>query len=768
MSAGGYYYQKSNEWIDAYLNKLPDSYHFELGRKLYGIQALIADQPKATDGQKFLIFKDQAKSFLDSYFHVSTASLSTDVVNYTTAKIGGLLNTYNTEVLGTTGESLGAVKDLGDAALEHVGQSAKAVADLTEESNKKISGVYTQVTDQNKTMFDSITEYIANLFGATTTRIEVSHDNLTDTLNEVTEANLGHLTSYYEYTGEQAKKTAERSLESIVNLETVAKQTLDTTATDTLDGIVEYSEAVKTQSEKTYDLFGELFKAFTEQAITPVSELASSKSSNLGFPKTESNVGAANQARSIFSLMFKQLSAAVGGGEDFSTIIDAAGEHDSIVATLLATVVYTIANAMLVVSASGVSNTARLQDLQQRVMSNDPVSDFSAQEAAALKARGYISEDEARAAGLKQGMLYDKTDTLSEAAKQPLSMSEAISAFRRGFIDAPRLNRNAERLGYDLEDAETVTRLSDILPGPNDLIQMAVREVFSPDIAEKFQLFSDIPPAFIEYAEQQGLSEEWSKRYWGAHWQLPSAQQGFEMFHRGLIDEETLNLLIRALDVSPIWREPLKGITYNQITRVDIRRIFQLGLIDRDEVFDRFRKNGYSPEDSELLTQFYEVYTGDQEDKSALDPKGVTMSQVRDLRKLGTISFDQAVEQLEIVGYDQDYAVILVQSWIDEAEYKARADLINRYTRRAIREDMNDSEVESLFAELNLTHDELVNVKRVVSVERLEFSSIPSKAELFTLASKGIIDYDKWYHMMRRHGYSDEIIEWYRQWKFGG
>lgn len=766
--AYGYYIQQSKAWINAYIAKLPEVFRYDIGQELLAIQSRVYDMPKLNDGQKYLVFKDLAKRYVDSYFHISESSLSANVVDYTQSKLGGLFDTYTADVTATASDSLGSIQDLGDTALEHIGTTAETVADLTEQSQQTISNVYEQTVEQNKQLLDNAAQHIAAIYDDTTAQVNNIFVNTTQEIETISEANLSYLESYYQYTGAKANETAENALASITNIETLAKQALDTTATDTLEGIREYAEAVKSESEQTYDLFGGLFDSFTTAVLGPLAILANSRSLNLGMPDTESNNGAAKQVQTIFSRMFRQLSAALGGNDSLPDVIDMLTSDGNWLSSLLAAFIYTIANGVLIWSASSVANSARLQEFQQNVMAGQPVSDYTASEAAALLARGFISDDEAHAAGLKQGYLYAKTDTLAAASEQPLSVGEAISATRRGIIDAEALDRYLERLGYNKTDSLALKQLSYALPGINDLISMAVREVFSPEIADRFELFSDLPDEFVVEADKQGLSKEWARRYWGAHWQLPSFGQGAEMFHRKLMPREDLELLVRSLDVSPFWRDKLIGITYNQITRVDIRRIFQLGLIDRHEVKERFEKNGYTSEDAELLTKFYEVYSGPDEEGIALDPLNVTLSQIKDLKKLGTLSFDQAVEQLEAIGYKQDYAVILVQSWEDEVQYKARADIINRYTRKAIREDMNEAEVEALFSELKLTNDELTNVKRVVETERLEYDSIPTKAELFTLANKGIIDYDTWYHMMRRHGYPDEIIGWYRDWKFGG
>jgi hypothetical protein len=71
------------------------------------------------------------------------------------------------------------------------------------------------------------------------------------------------------------------------------------------------------------------------------------------------------------------------------------------------------------------------------------------------------------------------------------------------------------------------------VPPPSDLILMAVREAFDDQVAGEFGLDANFPAPFATYGRQIGIDEQWAKRYWRSHWNLPSTEQGFEMFHRG-------------------------------------------------------------------------------------------------------------------------------------------------------------------------------------------------------------------------------------------
>jgi hypothetical protein len=166
------------------------------------------------------------------------------------------------------------------------------------------------------------------------------------------------------------------------------------------------------------------------------------------------------------------------------------------------------------------------------------------------------------------------------------------------------LETDLKRLGVHPEYLDVFKALAFPVPPVGDMITMAVREAFSPDIASRFGQYDDYPQDLTKYAAMNGISEEWAKRYWAAHWSLPSPQQGFEMLHRGIITRDELMLLMRALDIMPFWRDKLIQAAYRPLTRVDVRRMYQLGVLSEDEVYRSYLDIGYDEKNARRLTTF--------------------------------------------------------------------------------------------------------------------------------------------------------------------
>ncbi len=142
------------------------------------------------------------------------------------------------------------------------------------------------------------------------------------------------------------------------------------------------------------------------------------------------------------------------------------------------------------------------------------------------------------------------------------------------------------------------------IPPVNDLITMAVREAFTPEIASRFGQYEGLPSEYVEAAAKKGVSKEWAERYWAAHWTLPSIQQGFGMLHRGIINQADLSLLMRALDIMPFWRDKLMQLSYKPLTRVDVRRMHLLGTLDEGGVKKAYQDVGYNERNASLMTDF--------------------------------------------------------------------------------------------------------------------------------------------------------------------
>jgi Ca2+-binding EF-hand superfamily protein len=381
---------------------------------------------------------------------------------------------------------------------------------------------------------------------------------------------------------------------------------------------------------------------------------------------------------------------------------------------------------------------------------------LSAEEYVALYLRGKITLEELRKKLLELGLKPNEQDLKLKLTQRLFTINEAFYLWRLGKINTDELKTILRAHGVDDKDFDKYELLTAYMPSPSDIIRFAVREVFTPEIVEKYKMYEDMPPQYIEIAKKLGIPEEVAKWYWYAHWDLPSLTMGFEMFRRKIISKEELELLMRTLDIMPGWREKLIQLAYEIPTRVDVRRMYELGVIDRNKVKEYYEKLGYSPEDAELLTRWTEVEYAQQD-------RDLTVKQVLELFEIGEFTRDEAKQYLVALGYPPNVAEYKLTLYEHEKAIKEAREQLQYLKELYINGKLSYEEFVEQMYKLPLSP---ITIKREIERadrEKRKMRRLPSKAELKKWLKYGIIDLDTFKEYLRQMNYSDEDIERYVQ-----
>lgn len=317
------------------------------------------------------------------------------------------------------------------------------------------------------------------------------------------------------------------------------------------------------------------------------------------------------------------------------------------------------------------------------------------------------------------------------------------------------LSEQLRKVGIHPEYHPLYKELAYQIPPVADIITMAVREAFTPAIAEKFGQYEDFPKPLEIWAAKKGLSKEWSQRYWAAHWNLPSPMQGFEMLHRGVINESELNMLLRALDVMPFWRDKLTQIAYRRLTRVDIRRMYKQGVLDESEVYESYLEHGYTPENAERMAEF------------TIRQTLATLSKFTsgDIIKAFTgriINRSEAISLLGMINIKREDATYIVST----AEYKREWAFIDQQVsgiRNLYKKRMYDeNQTRDKLSKLNLPADQINVLMQQWHYEKVEeLDATWTTAQTLTFLKKGVITEERARKELYLNGYDDEHINVY-------
>lgn len=272
--------------------------------------------------------------------------------------------------------------------------------------------------------------------------------------------------------------------------------------------------------------------------------------------------------------------------------------------------------------------------------------------------------------------LLSRTSMLDGIRRQGYSTADAgvLAAMRRavappdrliewwllGTLPDGELESELRAAGVDAGDIERYRSAATPPPPIGDLISFAVREVFNPVLREQLDLDSEYPDRLTELGRKRGLSEEWARDYWAAHWELPGIGQGMEMFHRRELDAEGLDGLLRARDVAPVWRDKLTAIAYHPLSRVDLRRMYAMGEMTEAELTDGYLDLGYSPVNAGRLSRFAVIERRKQRAEFEGEYTGLTPSQLREAVHDGLLDRPEVRRELEARGYSPRAADIFL------------------------------------------------------------------------------------------------------------
>lgn len=380
----------------------------------------------------------------------------------------------------------------------------------------------------------------------------------------------------------------------------------------------------------------------------------------------------------------------------------------------------------------------------------------SPQELATMKRIGTLEDKVYQKAMWNMGVPEDFKPAIEEMTRNIPTVAEIIAGRWRGVLSDGDFIALLKRLGYDEKGIAVYQELSKQIPPISDLIHFMVREAFNDAASGKFGYDDDYPSGLNEFFAKIGYDPDWGKRYWRAHWNLPSPTQVYEMLHRGLVDEKTMDELLKTADYPTFWREKLVAISHHVLTRVDVRRLAQAGMIGPDKVLKTYKDMGYTEEDAQLLTDFaLKGITQDERDLTRADIVGSYID--------GLIDGGAARSALVKMGYDaQEADAIMKQADYDIAK-AARTDAIQYAKERYTAKKIDRNQVTS-----DLTNAGL----KTISIERYLLAwdrliegevKIPTRAEAKALAIAGIITDQEYADVLKLNKYTDQVIGWFLQ-----
>lgn len=356
----------------------------------------------------------------------------------------------------------------------------------------------------------------------------------------------------------------------------------------------------------------------------------------------------------------------------------------------------------------------------------------------------------------EQGLDDDDIDLYFLSRYKLYDENTVRTLWLRGALTEDQMFMRMRELGYTDTRIKEIIQGWSVIPGPTDLFHLVAKEAFEPDAIKEMGLDAEFPVEQLEWLKKQGLSEEWGRKYWYAHWEMPSIQMGFEMLHRGIINHDQLDTLFRTVEIPPYWRDKLTAIAYAPYTRVDVRRMHDLGIIDDAGLVKAYMDLGYDEEHAIGMAKFTIRYN-QQTDKSltkseiikGYNKKALTKKDAHDL--LVDLEYSEAQAEYILLLEDYKEAEELQDDIIGVIKERYQGNLIDAFNARRRLNELNLPAVE-----VDMYMDKW-EVHKAVDVK------LPSKSDLDKFLAAGIITNDIYRQEMDKLGYNFKYIEWYEK-----
>lgn len=708
-----------------------------------------------------------AHSVIDPIEESIASNTSNAIYDDAKSTISTLISGLTSDVESLYDNTIAEIKSFTLPVFESIDTLIQGLWDVITSIPEKLVALYEQARSTVVDLYDRAVEYLELQYRDFMTSIDDVLNRATEMLENVYEYSASKIRDVYETVSDYIELEYTSAISNINALYGSVQIGVEGLLDDATEPIVSALETFSEFTDSVQATVGKLIDTVADEIAPKLGRLLDLLGFPMGLIDDEYNRSAIDEAKSVVKSVF---SGMIDPDDNLIDSVRSVVNEDG-GSTVLSKFVYVI--MMLIMTgahtgqAAGILVAPKATKALQEINSMYPVANYSLADIVSLSAKRLVNDSEAVQHAAMEGYDEVKFKKLVEGSQSALDVERLTEAYHRGTLDNETYRASLARLGIRDTDIDTIVSLSEVIPPLTDIIPMAVHEAFSPELARSLGLYDEFPEEFGVWASKRGLSEEWAKRYWAAHWRYPSANQGFEMLFRGVINRDQLSDLMKALDIPAVWRDRLLQIAYRPITRVDIRRIYKLGLIDREGVYKAHLDLGYAPDRAELMTQFTEVYSGPDEEDDDVDFRDLSRTQIKRLWSLRTMDDDEAVSGLITAGYSEMASRMLVKSWSDEEAISYRESLITRLVRKAIKLDLDVEGIDDLFVGLDLTQEERRQIIEIVDTEREEYDAVPSKTELKSMITEKIITYDEWYAGMRSHRYSHKWIEAYAQlWAF--
>jgi len=226
------------------------------------------------------------------------------------------------------------------------------------------------------------------------------------------------------------------------------------------------------------------------------------------------------------------------------------------------------------------------------------------------------------------------------------------------------------------------------------------------------------------------------------------------MLHRGLITISDVETILRIADYPPYFIDKLIKIAYLPFTRVDVRRMYQMGVLSEAELITAYKDIGYDEEKAKRLTEFTVRF-------ETKDDRDLTKSEIMKLYEIGLIDRETCHKELLALryeAYEADYLITLVEYRQEKEGLDDKiATLVDEFLIGFIDEDKLIGSLDAL----NLPSTQRERITTRAFRTKLKELKMPSKEDIIRWNTLGLITEAETRKLFTRINIPEEFHNYY-------
>jgi len=392
----------------------------------------------------------------------------------------------------------------------------------------------------------------------------------------------------------------------------------------------------------------------------------------------------------------------------------------------------------------------------------------SVAEADAMVMRGLISPELWACWVRANNVLEQPHRCYVQAIRPGLSPDQLLLAKRRGELNDTEYQSELQRVTAWTKPVQQIWEaLQEYYPPMAQLIREMAGPVADPQVTADLDLDAGFDAAYTQarqaWAHWQGIDDGEMRNQWHLHWREPSIAEAIEMSRRLSPDNpnlppgvkpvtpEDVRALALRQGMPPGWVDRVLAVNVRQLTRRDLMLLRKYSIVDRGFVVNQLRVLGYDDDRANLIADAIEAQLALP--KEPLRPILTPAALARDYVD-GIITDGELTSGIQLLGYTKADAASALQDASTAKTYKNRRRVAANIKKQFMWGLLDVGTATGLLVAAGMPTDLAIEFIRKEKEAKPSKGKVPGTAMLCKWYDQGLLSDSQYFDALVRQGWS--------------